>query len=424
MLTEKELNKYAKLIDDYVKPNIFACCSPAGGIFRHPFVDPSAQYGGSLWDWDSYFVLKVMFLALKRYEKDADFDYAAKKEKTLLHAKGTIYNFLENQEEDGFIPVMLISSGAFKNFYHEAHARGEKHNQHKPFLLQNILQICEFSGEYDWFDMEKALKYLTYYETAQRDPYSGLFFWVDDVMIGVDNNPTVFHRRKESSADIYLNSFIKKEYDAAAVLLKARGDSRAEVYRKKAQDLSDIINNICYDKKDKIYYSQDLSFDRTPFYARDFLLHEGMKLFWNTMPMKVRFWGCFAPIYAGISGKERAEEIEKTHLHDPAVMAKYGVRTVASDEAMYCLEKTSNPSNWLGPVWIVTNWVIYRGLKEYGIPSYRDLAERTIRLLGENLEKSGEMYESYLPDTGEPCLYPHFFNWDLLVLEMLEDFGV
>ena len=107
-----------------------------------------------------------------------------------------------------------------------------------------------------------------------------------------------------------------------------------------------------------------------------------------------------------------------------SVMAEYGVRTVASDEASDCLEKTSNPSNWLGPVWIVSNWVVYRGLKDYGISSYKDLAERTVRLLGENLEKSGEMYESYLPDNGEPCLYPHFFNWDLLVLEMLEDFGV
>ena len=112
------------------------------------------------------------------------------------------------------------------------------------------------------------------------------------------------------------------------------------------------------------------------------------------------------------------------HLTDPAVMANYGVRTVASDEIFYNLEKTSNPSNWLGAIWMVVNYCVYKGLQNYNLPAAEDLADRSIRLLGENLEKSGAMYESYLPDTGEPCLYPNFFNWNVLVLEMLTDKGV
>ena len=81
-MKKKELKKYAKLIDDYIKPNIFASCSEPAGILAQPYVDPSAQYAGNLWDWDSFWVIKVMIMALERYKNDPDFDYEAKKKKT------------------------------------------------------------------------------------------------------------------------------------------------------------------------------------------------------------------------------------------------------------------------------------------------------------------------------------------------------
>ena len=141
MIKNDELKRYARLIDGYVKPNMFAVCAPPSGILRYPFVDPSAQYAGTLWDWDSFWAIRAMMLGLERYKDDPDFDYEGNRAKMLLHAKGTVLNFFENQEEDGFIPMMLASSGPFHNYYRDAHRKGVKHNMHKPFLLQNILQI-------------------------------------------------------------------------------------------------------------------------------------------------------------------------------------------------------------------------------------------------------------------------------------------
>lgn len=423
MLKMSEVKRYAKRIDEYLKPNLFRVCAPPCGVLRHPFVDPSAQYAGTLWDWDSYWAIRAMISGVERYKKDADFDYESAKEKIILHAKGTVLNFFENQEPDGFIPMMIASSGPFHNYYRDAHRAGEKHNMHKPFLLQNILQISRFAGDFSWVDVEAAVKYMRYYETAQFNEKAGLFYWVNDVMIGIDNNPTVFFRKKESSADIYLNAFLALEYDALVTILTACGDSRVAEFKERATKFKETLNRVCYDEKDQIYYSQDLSFDYTPFYANGFLLHENMQPHWHAMPIKVRFWGCFIPLYAKIADENRARAIEKRHLQDPAVMAKYGVRTVASDEPFYNLEKTSNPSNWLGAIWGVSNFVVYQGLKNYNLKTAKVLAEKTIRLFEENLEKSGDMYESYLPDTGEPCLYPGFTNWNVLVLEMLKEFG-
>ena len=422
-MNQEMLKKYAKMIDAYVKPNIFASCSPACGVLKHPYVDPSAQYAGNLWDWDSYWVIKAMILALERYRSDENFDYSGKREKLLLHAKGTIANFFDHQEEDGFIPMMITSSGPFMTFYRDEHRAGKRHNAHKPFLLQNILQICKYEGDYSWVDVNRAVRYLEYYEREQYNAKAGLFFWVDDVMIGIDNNPTVFFRPNNSSADIYLNAFMALEYDALTEILTAVGDSRAAEVSARGEAFKRHLNDVCYDKKDDIYYSHDLLFygEEDRLVANGFLLHEWMIPAWKSMPMKIRFWGCFLPMYAGFCDKDRAKAMAQKHLTDPAVMANYGVRTVASDEIFYNLEKTSNPSNWLGAIWMVANYCVYKGLKNYDLSLSRDLAERSIRLLGENLEKSGAMYESYLPDTGEPCLYPNFFNWNVLVLEMLND---
>ena len=48
----------------------------------------------------------------------------------------------------------------------------------------------------------------------------------------------------------------------------------------------------------------------------------------------------------------------------------------------------------------------------------RELAEKTILLLGRDYERFGALHEYYLPDNGEPVLNKGFQNWNLLVLNM------
>ena len=61
---------------------------------------------------------------------------------------------------------------------------------------------------------------------------------------------------------------------------------------------------------------------------------------------------------------------------------------------MYSLVSSGNPSNWLGPVWIIVNYLVWQGLTHYGFENEaRDLADKTIKLLASDLAtaaKSGE----------------------------------
>ena len=387
------------------------------GELAFPFLDPGSGYEGDLWDWDSYFTAKALINAFAVLSESEMSAAGLSKNTVAAHVKGSVLNFFAAQEEDGYIPIMLSGSGLFAGYFHEEHEKGVPLNQHKPFLCQAALQAGEFEKDYGWIDCDKLLKYLRYYEERQYDKRSGLFFWQDDIMIGIDNNPTVYYRPPRSSADIYLNILLKAEYDAMAELLRRTGRDFAQCERK-AERLKDAINAQMWDERDGIYYSQDIGFVKTERKYRDFVFHAGFAPKWSTVPLKIRFFGCFLPMYAGICSDEQADRL-CAHLRDSDVMAAYGVRTLAQNEKMYNLEKSNNPSNWLGAVWTVSNYLVYCGLVRY---QKRELAEelrvKTCNLIEKNLEKYGDMFESYHPDTGEPNLFAGFLSWNLLALGM------
>ena len=99
--------------------------------------------------------------------------------------------------------------------------------------------------------------------------------------------------------------------------------------------------------------------------------------------------------------------------------APYGVRTLAKYEKMYCVAATNNPSCWLGPVWGVSNYMVFRGLKRYGYEELAaELAEKTLAMLAADIRACGEMHEYYDGNTGAPVVNPGFQNWNLLAVNM------
>lgn len=387
------------------------------GELSYPFLDPGSGYEGDLWDWDSYFTAKGLIAAFSVFPDAQMKEAGLSRDIVMAHVKGCVQNFLSVQENDGYIPVMLSGNGLFAGYFHDEHEKGVPLNQHKPFLCQSALQAAEFANDYDWIDVRKLVLYLQYYEMRQYDARSGLFVWQDDIMIGIDNNPTAYYRAPRSSADIYLNCFMVAEYDAMAEILRRKGEN-AEAYMCKAMRLRETVNKEMWDERDGIYYSQDVGFVKTQRQYKGFTFHEGFAPKWNTVPLKIRFWGCFLPLYTGVCDAGRAVKLCR-HLIDPDVMGRYGIRTLARNEKMYNLEKSNNPSNWLGAVWIVANFLTYKGLLRYRKTDIaEEMRQATVLLLEKNLEAFGSMFESYNPDTGEPNLFPGFLSWNLLSVAM------
>ena len=87
---------------------------------------------------------------------------------------------------------------------------------------------------------------------------------------------------------------------------------------------------------------------------------------------------------------------------------------------MYAIIKSGNPSCWLGPVWGISNYMVFEGLVRYGyVEEAKELCKKTIELFGKDILVNGEMHEYYDPETGEGVNNPGFQNWNLLVVNMI-----
>ncbi len=411
------LNKL-DVVKEYFKKNSFNMIVNPYGKIKHPFIDPGQQYGGDLWDWDSYFSAMALIEICEYFKDTAEFDYESNKQKVIDAAKGCVLNFTDVQLSNGFIPIVIndtmLNDGLWKKFE-------KKSNQHKPFLCQGTLNVSEYSNDFSWFNIEKLIKYIDYYKENQYHERSGLYVWKSDYMIGIDNNPTVFGFPYGSVGDIFLNTFMYLELQALVKLLEKIGDARRDNYFNEAERLKETIRRECFDKKDGLFYSVfvDLAKEHTG------VIHSGMDFFWKSLPIKIRFAGCFLPLYAGISNKKQNEDIIKKHLLDEQFMSPYGLRSTAADERVYFLGGTSNPSNSLGPIWLIYNYIAFEGLiKTAREDLAKDLCEKMIGLFANDIIKNGKTDECFHPDTGEPIMGRSFLSWNCLIIKMMKEVGL
>ncbi len=129
----------------------------------------------------------------------------------------------------------------------------------------------------------------------------------------------------------------------------------------------------------------------------------------------------FLPLWCSLATRKQAADLVQLHyLNVRTFHAAYGVRSLSKLETMYSLVRSSNPSNWLGPVWIIVNYFLWQGLKNYGYKrEAANLADKTLKLLASDLAATGSLNEYYDPDTGAPLSYKGFVDWNMLVLEMV-----
>lgn len=401
----------------YVVEHVKDILKQPRSFIRYPFIDPGAAYDGNLWDWDSYWSVYGLLQMMRDFDEDT-------KEQVLTHAKGNIYNFFDHQLEDGYIPMMIEAGKWPEPYLNMRHKEGVRMNMHKPFLCTQICLISDYIGDYQWMMpyLENLQRYFACYRRGYFHQRTGLYIWANDIMIGVDNDPATFGKAGDTTANIFLNSFMIQELEnMARILLEARKKGRkeyqvsAEDYLSQARDLRQAVQAECWDARDEFFYTVDVDVETRKY---DWF-HKGLGVFWNSIPIRIRCWSGLIPLYVGAATKEQAEKLARQVEEPELFFSAYGITTLARNERMFDVSATINPSNWLGPIWCVANYVVFHGLLRYG---YRKEAERicrgTLKLLDKDLKKSGQFHEYYNPDTGEPVMNGGFINWNLLALNM------
>jgi len=399
--------QYRKLITDYVADNYRLLFREPNGFLKYPFMVPGSVYDDALWDWDCYFTnVAIRQLFVERGEQN---DFAR-------YERGSVLDFLELTRDSGCTPFFIMADSE------SVLDLGEyKGNTHKPILAQHAAFLLkENPDDIAWFEpyLDKLILFIEGYIKHQRHE-NGIFFWLDDAGIGVDNDPCTFYRPPKSSGSIFLNCFMYKEFIAMEYICKLfKRDDLAKRYFEEGEALKKSIREHCWDERDGFYYSVDLNLYPIDLSVR---LHRGAPRHWDCLIQRIGCWSGFLALWANIATKEQAERIVKEHfLNFDSYNSAYGVRTLSKQEKMYTIAKTGNPSCWLGPIWGISNYLTFIGLLNYGyIDEARELAEKTVKLFGEDIKRQGCMSEYYHPDTGESVNNPGFQNWNLLVLNMM-----
>jgi putative isomerase len=407
----------AQLVDYFAKtaPQLLR---PSEGILQHPSIAPSLpgkRYSTSLWDWDTLWTARGLF-RLATVTNDR-----ALHQRVGEHAIGSLMNFLDRQSDEGRIPLMIDVTHA-DPFGCLQKASPNIHNQAKPVFGQLALLIADQIGTAQWLApvFDKLMRFYDSWVLGNRTA-SGLLVWGDDVAIGNDNDPATFGRPFFSSANLLLNTLFYGDLKAATELARRLNRPQDEQrLSTQAQALGERIRKLCWDPRDSFYYTVDVQcVDRRAELIP--AVKRGMDMSWQCLPLRVQSFTGFLPLWCGLATPDQAKLlVEKNYLADQRFRGDWGVRSLSSSETMYAMDFSSNPSNWLGPVWIIVNYFVWKGLRDFGFREEADeLRDKTLRLLSSDLAKNGSLNEYYHPDTGAALSHNGFMDWNLLVLEMI-----
>jgi putative isomerase len=414
------IKHYISVIKEHAFKDYKGMFKPPKGVLKYPFITPgNSSYNNQLWDWDSW-LTDIALRQILLEDKSAQ-----DKQQALKYEQGCILNFLD-AVNNGYIPVVISPNNKNIMDTDGTNFVQWEHNMHKPCLAQHAAFLVKLNGgDAEWLrdEFPRLQAFVNCYYNHYRNKATGLYFWETDECIGVDNDPSTFFRPYGSSGSILLNCFMYKELDAMVYLAGRLNEVEiGNSYQKEADELLQSIRKNCWDPKDGFYYSVDLNL-RPVAQPRNkaWQFHMNQPRNWDCLIQRLGVWSGFLAMWSGVATPEQAKEmVVKNYLDTNTFNAPYGIRSLSKMEKMYDVRATSNPSNWLGPVWVNANYFVFRGLVKYGYnDEARKLVEKTVKLIGMDYEKSGTLHEYYLPDNGEPVMNRGFQDWNYLVLNMI-----
>ncbi len=422
--TPENIEKYKQICRINIYKEMKGMYREPGGALKFPFLAPgSNQYLDMLWDWDSWLsdVALRQILLENGTAKDSI--------QALKYEQGCVLNSLSYGGMDGWIPIWIERNSPSREEMLSVR-NPWKSNMHKPTLAQHAAFIVRnMNGDAEWLrdDFYPLQAFVSNYLNYHRHPATGLIYWETDEAIGVDNDPSTFYRPYESSGSIFLNALMYKELRATSYLADCLHlPDISEYFEKEADKLLEKIRAHCWDQRDGFYYSVDLNLrpvekpDITSLQPGKLYLHVGQPRTYDCLIQRLSVWSGFMAMWANIATPQQAHLMVERQFHDTTSFnAPAGIRSLSPLEKMYDTRASGNPSSWLGPIWINVNYLVFRGLINYGYnDEAKELAEKTILLLGRDFERFGALHEYYLPDNGEPVLNKGFQNWNFLVLNM------
>lgn len=376
---------------------------------KHQYTVPSPQTYPYQWLWDSCFHAIILSYC------------------NLEDAKKELLSLVSHQDKNGFIPHMIYWDRAKPtDFPMIEWGKEDTSTITQPAMLALSAWQIYMRDKDDKFLKEIYPNLRTFYKYLinKRDPRKKhLIGIINPDESGEDNSPRFdiplglvtnhhkdinFQKRvelvvKNRSCNFEADSCMRNFFWVKDVPFNAIAVENLRIL----SEIARILGNT----KDAKYFN--IQTKLITLAMRKFMLDKG--IFWSTYGLdykkiKVTTWAIFSPLFAKICTKDEADLLVNEYLLN---IRKFKTKFVVPTVSL--TEKSFDPKGfWRGPIWMATNWFIYKGLKNYGFEAEAKLIlESSLNLL----EKSG-FREYYHPKTGEG-MGAKQFTWGGLILDMI-----
>ena len=183
-------------------------------------------------------------------------------------------------------------------------------------------------------------------------------------------------------------------------------NSEAEKWEKLAEKTSGLVNDRMWDDETQFYYSINKEDHSFMYLTRDLRRPEIIG---------------FLTMWANAATPERAKSIVENYLlNTDKFWRKNGVPTLSADDDWYSPD-VDYCCKWNGPVWLLWDYMVYVGLKNYGFDEEASaLAGKMMLAVETQLRKNHNFWESYSPDNDVLNSPPNYI-WDAIMAKLLID---
>lgn len=340
-------------------------------------------------------------------------------------AKKEVLSVLSRQFENGLIPHMIYWDREVKTTFPKIKwgKEGTSSITQPPMIAYAVFDIYKKDRDKLFLEMVYPSLYHFYrYLLTDRDPRENhLVGILNPDESGEDNSPRfdiplgmpARHTIEESNKKRFelAEQNIKCDFDAPFCMKNffwVKDVPFNSILLQNLEAMGRIASELSY-KDDAEYFKKKK--EQMEHAMRELMFEDG--LFWSTYgedykKIKVKTWAIFAPLFAGILSESEAKDLVKGEFYGEDFKTRFLIPTVSVKEEAF------DPQGfWRGPVWVGTNWFVYKGLMNYGFRKEAEMIKECSLVL---IKKSG-FREYFNPNTGEG-LGAHQFTWNGLVLDM------
>ncbi len=123
-------------IEEYVLSHFKNILKPPVKNLKHPFIVPGTGYLTELWGWDTYWEALAIKRSFELFGEEAMTRAGVSKKTAEAHICGSVLNFLDAQQADGYIPIMVSAGGLFEGFSRASIKRARRSTSICPFCVR------------------------------------------------------------------------------------------------------------------------------------------------------------------------------------------------------------------------------------------------------------------------------------------------